>query len=75
MSCEIQLCDGWNSGNGGMDRGRLMAAMDAELAAALRCDSAERGEDELRWRGGWSAGRWRWRRMSSGGTRCLGLIA
>jgi hypothetical protein len=36
MRCEIRYATAGNSGNGGMDRGRMMAAMDAELAEALR---------------------------------------
>ena len=35
MSCEIRYATDGNSGNGGMDRGRLLAAMDAELLAAV----------------------------------------
>jgi hypothetical protein len=35
MSCEVQYETDGNAGNGGMDRGRLLAAMDAELAAAV----------------------------------------
>jgi hypothetical protein len=35
MVCEIHYSTAGNSGNGGMDRGRLMAAMDAELAGAV----------------------------------------
>lgn len=35
MRCEIRYCTDGNAGNGGMDRGRLLAAMDAELAAAV----------------------------------------
>jgi hypothetical protein len=35
MRCEIRYATAGNSGNGGMDRGRMMAAMDAELAEAL----------------------------------------
>ena len=35
MSCEIRYATDGNTGNGGMDRGRLLAAMDAELAAAI----------------------------------------
>ena len=34
ISCEIRYATDGNAGNGGMDRGRLLAAMDAELAAA-----------------------------------------
>jgi hypothetical protein len=36
MRCEIRYATAGNSGNGGMDRGRMMAVMDAELEAALR---------------------------------------
>ncbi len=35
MRCEFHYSTAGNAGNGGMDRGRLMAAMDAELAAAI----------------------------------------
>ncbi len=35
MGCEVHYATDGNSGNGGMDRGRLLAAMDAELASAL----------------------------------------
>ncbi len=35
MQCEIRYCTDGTSGNGGMDRGRLLAGMDAELAAAV----------------------------------------
>lgn len=35
MRCEIRYATSGNAGNGGMDRGRMMAAMDAELTAAL----------------------------------------
>ncbi|QNI36819.1 hypothetical protein [Edaphobacter albus] len=35
MRCEIRYATAGNADNGSMDRGRLMAAMDAELAAAL----------------------------------------
>jgi hypothetical protein len=35
MGCEIRYTTDGNAGNGGMDRGRLLAAMDAELAAAV----------------------------------------
>ncbi|WP_348267695.1 hypothetical protein P8936_00270 [Edaphobacter paludis] len=35
MSCEIRYATDGNSGNGGMDRGRLLAGMDAELASAV----------------------------------------
>lgn len=35
MGCAISYATAGNSGNGGMDRGRLLAAMDAELVAAV----------------------------------------
>src|ERR1700712_5675765 len=35
MGCEIRYATDGNAGNGGMDRGRLLAAMDAELAGAV----------------------------------------
>jgi len=35
MECSILYATDGTSGNGGMDRGRLLAAMDAELASAL----------------------------------------
>ena len=35
MRCEILYTSAGDAGNGGMDRGRLLAAMDAELATAL----------------------------------------
>jgi len=35
MECEVQYCTDGNASNGGMDRGRLLAAMDAELMAAV----------------------------------------
>lgn len=35
MQCEIRYATAGTEGNAGMDRGRLMAAMDAELATAL----------------------------------------
>ena len=35
MHCEIRYGSDGNAGNGGMDRGRLLAAMDAELVAAV----------------------------------------
>jgi hypothetical protein len=36
MTCEIRYTTDGNAGNGGMDRGRLLAQMDAELSSALR---------------------------------------
>jgi hypothetical protein len=35
MVCEIQYATDGDSGNGGMDRGRLLSAMDGELAVAV----------------------------------------
>ena len=35
MGCEIEYATDGSPGNGGMDRGRLLASMDGELAAAL----------------------------------------
>jgi hypothetical protein len=35
MRCELRYCTDGGAMNGGMDRGRLVAAMDAELASAL----------------------------------------
>lgn len=35
LTCEIRYATDGNTGNGSMDRGRLLAAMDAELAAAI----------------------------------------
>ncbi|MCU1222487.1 MAG: hypothetical protein JWQ42_580 [Edaphobacter sp.] len=35
MGCEIRYGTDGNAGNGGMDRGRLLEGMDAELAAAV----------------------------------------
>ncbi|MDP9052077.1 MAG: hypothetical protein M3O31_15355 [Acidobacteriota bacterium] len=38
MECAIQYATDGTAGNGGMDRGRALAAMDAELAAALAAE-------------------------------------
>jgi len=35
MRCEFHYATAGNAGNGGMDRGRLLGVMDAELAAAI----------------------------------------
>jgi hypothetical protein len=35
MTCEISYATDGDSGNGGMDRGRLLAGMDAELVSAV----------------------------------------
>src|SRR5271167_4000585 len=36
MVCQIRYATDGSSGNGGMDRGRMLAAMDGELVAAVR---------------------------------------
>lgn len=38
MECAIRYATDGSTGSGGMDRGRLLAAMDAELASALRAE-------------------------------------
>lgn len=38
MQCEIRYATDGSAGNGGMDRGRMLAEMDLELATALRRD-------------------------------------
>jgi hypothetical protein len=38
MECAIHYATDGSSGSGGMDRGRLLAAMDAELSAALSAE-------------------------------------
>lgn len=38
MQCEIRYCTDGNAGNGGMDRGRMLAAMDEELMTAVNSD-------------------------------------
>jgi len=38
MECAIHYATDGSAGNGGMDRGRLLAAMDAELATALAAE-------------------------------------
>jgi hypothetical protein len=38
MECSVQYATDGSQGNGGMDRGRLLAAMDAELASALAAE-------------------------------------
>ena len=35
MRCEVRYCTDGSAGSGGMDRGRLLARMDAELVAAV----------------------------------------
>jgi hypothetical protein len=44
MSCEIRYATDGNAGNGGMDRGRLLAAMDAELVAAVNAQPQNVGK-------------------------------
>ena len=38
MDCSIAYCTDGTAGNAGMDRGRMLAQMDAELAEALRAE-------------------------------------
>ena len=38
MTCEIRYATDGDTGKGGMDRGRLLAAMDAELVSALTAE-------------------------------------
>ena len=42
MVCEIRYATDGDSGNGGMDRGRLLSAMDGELVATVSAAAAER---------------------------------
>ena len=44
MSCEIRYATDGSAGNGGMDRGRLLAGMDAELAAAINASPQNVGK-------------------------------
>jgi hypothetical protein len=44
MGCEIRYCTDGDSGNGGMDRGRLLAGMDAELVAAVNAAPQNMGK-------------------------------
>ena len=44
MVCEIRYATDGNAGNGGMDRGRLLGAMDAELAAAVNAEPRNVGK-------------------------------
>ncbi|HMH16398.1 MAG TPA: hypothetical protein VK578_25085 [Edaphobacter sp.] len=44
MGCEIRYATDGNAGNGGMDRGRLIAAMDAELGAAVNASPQNVGK-------------------------------
>jgi hypothetical protein len=50
MECSIEYATDGSPGNGGMDRGRLLAAMDAELAAALGAEPHAVAKNELRQR-------------------------
>ena len=57
MTCSIRYGTDGDADVGGMDRGRLLAAMDAELGIALGsggagCGREERAEGELRGAGG-----------------------
>ena len=53
MVCEIRYATDGDSGNGGMDRGRLLSAMDGELVAAVSAAPQNVREDELCCGGGW----------------------
>jgi len=44
MSCEIRYATDGTAGNGGMDRGRLLAGMDAELVAAVNASPQNVGK-------------------------------
>ena len=44
MGCEIRYATDGNAGNGGMDRGRLLAAMDAELMAMVNASPQNVGK-------------------------------
>jgi hypothetical protein len=44
MGCEIRYATDGSAGNGGMDRGRLLAAMDAELVAAINASPQNVGK-------------------------------
>lgn len=44
MRCEISYATDGTTGNGGMDRGRLLAGMDVELATALRREPQNAGK-------------------------------
>jgi hypothetical protein len=44
MGCEIRYATDGSAGNGGMDRGRLLAGMDAELAAAINASPQNVGK-------------------------------
>ena len=44
MSCEIQYATDGSAGNGGMDRGRLLAGMDAELVATVNASPQNVGK-------------------------------
>jgi len=49
MECSIQYATDGTSGQGSMDRGRLLAAMDAELASALAAEP--RSEQKMNYSG------------------------
>jgi hypothetical protein len=44
MGCEVRYATDGNAGNGGMDRGRLLAAMDAELVATINASPQNVGK-------------------------------
>ena len=47
MECQINYATYGTPGSGGMDRGRLLGAMDGELTAALRHRDPVRRQEEL----------------------------
>ncbi|HEY6413611.1 MAG TPA: hypothetical protein VIX42_07985 [Edaphobacter sp.] len=44
MSCEIRYATDGSAGNGGMDRGRLLSAMDSELATVVNAEPQNVGK-------------------------------
>ncbi len=44
MGCEVRYATDGSAGNGGMDRGRLLAGMDAELVAAINASPQNVGK-------------------------------
>ena len=69
LGCEIRYADGWNGGHAGMDRGRVLAAMDAELVAALG-QAPQNAAEERRLRMAAGDRWWRWTRRCSGAMWC-----
>ncbi len=74
MVCEIRYATDGDAGNGGMDRGRLMAGMDAELVAAVSASPQNtRKMNYAARRAGRACRLLRWRRMCSGAMWLLEL--